>query len=289
MRLERSALPGPQDYRSSQRPQSNNVRPLRIPYAFHAYPPFAPSMRALLVIATLIAYGSLYPGDFSSSREGALGKFLTDWRWFTSLSDLLGNVALFFPLGVGAMLLISRRSNIAASTAWALFLAFVFSFTLQLAQVWLPSRSAALADVIWNMTGMVLGMGGAYMTGKHALSNAHLRTRGAAIPLLILILWITGELLPLVPSLDLQKFRDALKPLFLAFHFSFPQAAMHAAGAMAAGTALVTLAPQPLLPLTGLLMLILAGKVAIVNLVLDASLIVGLAAGYTGFLITLRL
>jgi hypothetical protein len=247
-------------------------------------------MRVLLVIAVLIAYGSLYPGDFSPSRGGdAVGKFLTDWRWFTSLTDLLGNVALFFPLGVAAMFLLSRKSNIATRSIGALFLAFVFSFALQLAQVWLPSRSAALADVMWNMAGMMLGMSSAYMTEKHALGNARLRRPAAAIPLLILMLWVTAELLPLVPSLDLQKFRDALKPLFLEFRFSFPQAIMHAAGAMTAGSALVMFARKPLLPLAGLLILVLAGKLAIVNLVLDASLIGGLAAGYTGYLIALRL
>src|SRR4051812_1497911 len=246
-------------------------------------------MRILLVIALLIAYGSLYPGDFSPSGTGAVGKFLTNWDWFTSLGDLLGNVTLFFPLGVTGMFLASGTPNGAARTAWMLFLAFVFSFALQLAQVWLPSRSAALADVVWNMAGMMLGMAAAHLIGKHTLNAARPLDSASIIPLLILVLWVITELLPLVPSLDLQKFRDALKPLFLEFNFSFPKAAMHAAGAVVAGSALVPLRRRPIWWLGALLMLVLAGKLAVVNLTLDASVVIGLAAGYTVCIIALRL
>lgn len=245
-------------------------------------------MRLLLVIALLIAYGSLYPGNFSASSPGAVGRFLSNWSWFTSSADVLGNIALFFPLGAAAMLFTSNRPNTPARTARMLFLAFLFSFVLQLAQVWLPSRSAALADVVWNMAGMASGMAAAHGVGR-ALNRIHPLGSASVIPLLILILWVTAELLPLVPSLDLQKFRDALKPLLLEFHFSFPQAVMHAAGVIAAGAALAALGRKPGWWLGGFLIFVLAGKLAIVNLVLDASLVIGLAAGYAAFLATLRL
>ena len=246
-------------------------------------------MRTLLVIAFLIAYGSLYPGNFSPAGAGAVGKFLTDWGWFTSLGDLLGNVALFFPLGFASASFTSVRGHATARIGWMLFLAFVYSFALQLAQVWLPSRSAALADVIWNMAGMASGMAAAHLIGKRTLNGTRPLDSASIIPMVILILWVINELLPLVPSLDLQKFRDALKPLFLDFSFSFPQAAMHAAGAVVAGSALVALKRQPAGWLAGLIILILAGKLVVVNLALDASVVIGLAAGYAGCLVALRL
>ncbi len=112
-------------------------------------------MRILSVIAVLIAYGSLYPGNFSTPDAGAVKKFLTDWHLFTSPGDLLGNIALFFPLEMAGILFGSSRVNVTIRVAWLLFLALVYSFALQLTQVWLPSRSAALADVLWNMTGML--------------------------------------------------------------------------------------------------------------------------------------
>ncbi|SEK30822.1 VanZ family protein [Nitrosovibrio tenuis] len=246
-------------------------------------------MRILLVIALLIAYGSLYPGDFSSSGKGAVTNFLTDWRWFTSLGDVLGNIALFIPLGLASIFFASARPNASARIVWPLFLAFVYSFALQLAQVWLPSRSAALADVAWNMAGMTFGMAVAHLIEKRRVDTRRPFDSMLIIPQLILILWLINELFPLVPSLDLQKFRDALKPFFLGFNFSFPEAFMHAAAAVAAGSAFIALGRRPAWWLGGLLILILAGKLAILNLVLDASVVIGLAAGYAGCLAALRL
>ncbi|HRQ05592.1 MAG TPA: hypothetical protein PK580_06465 [Nitrosomonas halophila] len=56
-------------------------------------------MKILLVIALLITYGSIYPGNFTDAGPDALAEFLADRKWVTSLSDLLGNTALFAPFG----------------------------------------------------------------------------------------------------------------------------------------------------------------------------------------------
>jgi hypothetical protein len=103
-----------------------------------------------------------------------------------------------------------------------------------------------------------------------------------------LVLWLLTELLPLVPSLDLQKFKDALKPLLLGFSFSFPAAIMHAAGVIVAGSTFIALG-WPALWLAAALMLVWAGKIAIVNLTLDASLLIGTLTGYSAYLAMLRL
>jgi glycopeptide antibiotics resistance protein len=246
-------------------------------------------MRILSVIAVLIAYGSLYPGNFSTPDAGAVTQFLTDWRLFTSPGDLLGNIALFFPLGVAGILFGSSRVDARIRAAGLLFFALVYSFTLQLAQVWLPSRSAALADVLWNMTGMLSGMAVAHMLGKRSPGNAHPFDAAALVPLLVLMLWLLTELLPLVPTLDWQKFKDALKPLFLEFNISVPAAAMHAAGALIAGSAFMALRRQPAAWLGSALAIVWAGKIVIVNLTLDASLLIGSLAGYAGCLVLSRL
>lgn len=246
-------------------------------------------MRVLSTIAILIAYGSLYPGDFSASGTGAAKKFLTDWRLFTSRGDLLGNLALFFPLGMASVLFAPHSLNSTTRIAWALFLAFVFSFMLQLAQVWLPSRSAALADVIWNMAGMAGGMVAAYLIRKRSPEGVHAFDFASLAALSVLVLWLLTELLPLVPSLDWQKFKDALKPLLLDQTLSFPVAIMRAAGVIIAGSALVALTQRPVWWLSGAVALIMAGKLAIVKLTLDISILAGLLGGYLGFLMVLRL
>lgn len=246
-------------------------------------------MRILSIIAVLIAYGSLYPGNFSESDAGAVKKFFTDWRVVTSRGDMLGNLVLFFPLGMAGILLAPHNQNATIRATCLLLLAFVFSFVLQLAQVWLPSRSAALADVIWNMAGMTLGLAIAYLIKKYAPRRVRSSDSASLAALSVLGLWLLMELLPLVPSLDWQKFKDALKPLFLDYTLSFPVAMMHAAGVFIAGSAFVALGRQPAAWLGSALIIVLAGKVAIVSLTLDASLFIGSLAGYAGCLIVWRL
>ena len=246
-------------------------------------------MRILLVIALLIGYGSLYPGNFSAPEAGAMKQFLTDWRLFTSLGDLLGNIALFFPLGMAGILFASDKRATTIRISWLLFLSLFYAFALQLAQVWLPTRSAALADVIWNMVGMALGIAAARLTGRRSSEKMHAFDWASLAPLSVLVLWILTELLPLVPSLDFQKFKDALKPLLLGFNFSFPAALMHAAGVVVAGAAFMALGRRPVSWLAVAFIPVFAGKIAIVNLSLDASLLLGMLAGYSGCLVVLRL
>lgn len=244
-------------------------------------------MRILALLALLIAYGSLYPGNFSSPGEGALETFLGNWRLLTSVGDMLGNIALFFPLGMAGVLFFSSRSGAPTHVGWLLFFGLIYSFALQLAQVWLPSRSAALADVMWNMVGLVLGAAATYLVGLRFRDRPAFHPP-TLVPLAIVALWLLAELLPLIPTLDWQKMKDALKPLFPSFDFYFPHAILHAAAVLVAGSALGTLARQPALWLGGLLILMLAGKLVIVNLAVDASLLAGILAGYATYLYLLH-
>jgi hypothetical protein len=104
-----------------------------------------------------------------------------------------------------------------------------------------------------------------------------------------LALWLLSQLIPLVPSLDWQKFKDALKPLFLDFSFSFPEFLMQAAGVFVVASAILALSRPLALWLTGTLTLILIGKIVIMNLTLNASTVIGMMTGYAGCLMALRL
>ncbi|MDN5753547.1 MAG: hypothetical protein L0H15_09735, partial [Nitrosospira sp.] len=145
-----------------------------------------------------------------------------------------------------------------------------------------------LADVIWNMAGMTSGLAVAYLIKKHAPGGVRSFDSASLAIHAVLALWLLTELLPLVPSLDWQKFKNALKPLFLEYDLSFPAVMMHAAGVMVAGSAFVALGKRPAWRLAGAIMLVMAGKLAIVNLTLDASTLTGFLAAYLGFLALLR-
>jgi VanZ family protein len=245
-------------------------------------------MRILSVILLLIAYGSLYPGNFSVPREGALNAFLTNFSVFTSIGDLLGNVALFFPLGIAAVLFSSSRRFDRTHSVAALLLACFYSLALQLAQVWLPSRSPALADVLWNMVGMTSGMAAGRFLARRGGSGSRPLRLMELVPLSILLLWLLTESLPLAPTLDWQKIKDALKPL-LEFNFSLPRSLMHMAGVVTAGAALAAFGSQPGVWLGCGVLAVLVAKLIVVNLSLDASVLIGTIVGYVAFLSLLRL
>ncbi len=242
---------------------------------------FSFNTKILIVLILLITYGSLYPGNFTNTDPDALERFFTDLRWMTSLGDTLGNIALFLPLGVaGGWTIHTQKKNF--RLLLLLVASFIFSLILQILQIWLPTRSAALADVLWNMTGLSLGIGASFLVRRllspwsDKLSFFNTRT---IIPVTILFLWLCTELLPLVPALDWQKFKDAIKPL-QAFDFSFPHTWMHAAGILTVGSILSLVTQKPLTWLTGALLFVLAGKIIIVDQVLNLSTILGLPTGY---------
>lgn len=247
-------------------------------------------MKILLVIALLITYGSIYPGNFTDAGPDALAEFLADRKWVTSLGDLLGNTALFAPFGfIGGWITANARDR---NYRLILLLAsgFTLSFILQILQIWLPTRSAAMADVVWNMVGMLGGLGLSLIARRYAWSwLTTLPSLGpqTIVPVTLILLWLFSELLPLVPALDWQQFKDAVKPLQV-FDFSFPAAWLHAAGLLTIATLVNLITARPIIWLTTIVLFVLAGKIVIIDQVLDTPTTTGLLTGYLVSLVLLQ-
>jgi len=107
-------------------------------------------MRVLLVIVLLIAYGSLFPGNFFTPSTGGLEEFLANRYLFTSKGDVLGNIALFFPLRVASMIFVSGKLGTTIPIVWLFLLVLIFAFILQV------SRSGYLPD--WQRWRMFFGI-----------------------------------------------------------------------------------------------------------------------------------
>lgn len=246
--------------------------------------------KILIVLVLLITYGSLYPGNFSHADADAFEQFFTNVLWVTSIGDLLGNIALFLPLGINGGWIIHTRYRITHLLLW-LTAGFIFALTLQILQIWLPTRSAVLADVLWNMVGLLFGIGIGFLVRRslssRSLDRLSLLRTGTIIPFVILLLWTGSELLPLVPSLDWQKFKDALKPLQTT-DFSFPYFWFHAAGFMAVGSILSLQIHKPTVWLTCILLFVFTGKIVVVDQSLDLSTLTGLLAGYLATILLLQ-
>jgi len=170
----------------------------------------------------LILYGSLYPFDFSlDALSGeAIERFLYKWSLFSSRGDELGNIALFVPYGfLGILSLGSRRNLTPAILALTVF-GLMLAAWLQVLQLIIPSRDAALGDVAWNFAGIAVGI--LLASPRRVRESLLQRSVGQSqlIAVLFLGCWLIAELAPFVPSLDLQSIKDSIKPLWQSSSFS---------------------------------------------------------------------
>ena len=232
------------------------------------------------LIAGLIVYGSLYPFNFSPPEPGAFARLFSNWRLLTSLGDVLGNIGLFAPWGmVGLLALAPRwgRSSAAATTALS---GFAISLGVQVLQVWVPSRDAAMADVFWNSVGIAGGMvAGGYFAPRLPFGTGP--RLSAVVPACLLLAFVVAQWLPLIPSIDLQLVREQLKSFWLEPTISMSALLMQAAMAMLAGHLLGTLVgirhSVVLLPLV--LVGVSLGKIFLHKVQMDASAPLGFALG----------
>ena len=194
-----------------------------------------------LATAALIVYGSLYPFQFAAAPGADVWRILVGAKKeHLSLADVLGNVALFAPYGYIGML--ARRSRLWWGDAIVVGVSGgVLALLLQALQVYLPMRSPSLADVVWNLAGLALGIAGAWLLGGRGALRWPAVSRAPREALAILAIWLMSELLPLVPSLDWGYVKDNLKPL-LAAHWTGLETLKHGVGALLALSALDAIA-----------------------------------------------
>ncbi|AVZ79789.1 hypothetical protein C3497_10335 [Zoogloeaceae bacteirum Par-f-2] len=167
-----------------------------------------------LLLALLIAYGSLYPFDFTPPDAWLpeLAHLLADTRLWSSRGDVLGNVLLFLPWA-----LVSRPlAGASARAQWSLLLSgLALAAGLQVLQIALPSRDAAVSDIVWNMVGLLLGQFALAPWVGRMVPNAVPPGRNATLAWAMFGLWLANQTMPYVPSLDAAQLRIALKA-FLA-------------------------------------------------------------------------
>jgi VanZ family protein len=173
---------------------------------------------ALLAIAALIAWGSLYPFAFEAPTAPAWQGFLSPQRWTTSRGDMLSNIALFVPFGA-AMAAIAAGARLPWRAPVAVLAGAAFALLLQVLQLALPDRDPQLADVLFNTLGSAFGVGlhawlrreGPVPTAPTIEPPAGGRDRRALLLLLALAvgaLWVPG-----VPSLDVSALKDQAREL----------------------------------------------------------------------------
>ena len=172
-----------------------------------------------LVVATalLILYGSLFPFQFAAFGERGFAALLTSLRFQpTSRGDLVANLLLYMPFGLCLVLAWPAQWRRLTALIATVIVGTLLSLAVELLQVYAPARVSSLTDVIINAVGTLAG-------GLIALVYLELGTtlripgvvsgRPDPVPLGVLLLWLAFRLAPFVPTIDWQKYKDAIKPL----------------------------------------------------------------------------
>jgi len=87
-------------------------------------------------LAVIIAYGSLYPFEFSlpTTGSGPVQALLRTWANTPGRGDFLANVLLYMPLGFFAVLTPGQRCKFISRCSGAILLGILLSISMELAQ-----------------------------------------------------------------------------------------------------------------------------------------------------------
>jgi VanZ family protein len=172
---------------------------------------------AAIIIVAVILYGSLYPFTFRRPADGigAMAKLLQSWADPPRRGDFVSNILFYMPLGFFGALVVAGRGRALQAIAFATIAGTLLSISMELAQYYVRGRVTAADDVYANVTGAALGA----IVGSVAYGNFRwppLRDISSnRVPCLLLALWLGYRLFPYVPTIDLHKYWEALKPVVL--------------------------------------------------------------------------
>ncbi|MBH03251.1 MAG: hypothetical protein CMP08_03885 [Xanthomonadales bacterium] len=171
-----------------------------------------------LMTAGFIVYGSLAPFHwYPGASDQPIRYLLGHWNRPTQpLPGLLGNIALYLPLGLFISLALAQRAR---WVRWLVIPALASSLLclgIELIQVYDWGRKATLTDVYCNVAGTLAG---AMLADRMPRCVRH--PTGTLEPPLVLILllaFLVTELYPFAPTLHAHFYTEALVGLFTDFN-----------------------------------------------------------------------
>jgi len=175
------------------------------------------SIATVMVIAVIV-YGSLYPFTFRQSAAGlgaAARALLNSWADAPGRGDFIANMALYTPFGFFAVLAIGGAGIAAKRVLMTVAAGAILSTCMELAQYYDASRNTAATDLYANVIGTLLGAVGGGLTAGSFRWPLLRELASQRVPMLLLIAWVGYRLFPYVPTIDLHKYWNALKPIIL--------------------------------------------------------------------------
>jgi VanZ family protein len=173
---------------------------------------------ATAIVIAVIVYGSLYPFMFRQPAAGlgaAARALLNSWADAPSRGDFIANIALYTPFGFFAVLAISGTGRAAKRILMAVAAGAILSTCMELVQYYDDSRQTAATDLYANVVGTLLGAIGGGLTGGSFRWPLLREIASSRVPTLLLSAWAGYRLFPYVPTIDLHKYWNALRPVVL--------------------------------------------------------------------------
>ncbi len=171
---------------------------------------------AMAAIVTMIAYGSLFPFDFHTDIGGIgpWGTLLASWNKPPGRGDFISNILLYLPLGFVGAMASGRRASL-RRLALCVSIGVLLSVSVELLQYYDGGRDTEATDFYANALGTLLGASGGWLFGREFRWPFLRELSDNRVPVLLLAAWLGYRLYPFVPTINLHKYWDALKPVVL--------------------------------------------------------------------------
>ena len=202
--------------------------------------------RVLFLVVLLIVHGTLYPWEFHSRTlpTSAVLVLLRSWSAPEAnryvLRDVAVNLFLYVPLGIFGYLAFRNRARKSFAIAATLVLAVMVSASLEIAQIFVPTRTCSLFDVLLNLAGAAFGGALALRYEDRLVEGAvpgrGVLARAASGPLLLLCCWVGYQLFPFFPDLSRMHLAGKLRLLLQPDSWSPARALVSFAEWMAVAT-----------------------------------------------------
>jgi VanZ family protein len=138
------------------------------------------------------------------------------WADRPGAGDFISNILLYLPLGVFGALVFADG----VGAPWRIGIVFLLgaslSVSMELTQYYDEGRVTAASDAYSNAIGAFLGAVGGSLLGRDVRWPMLREISANRIPVLLLIAWAGYRLYPYVPTIDLHKYWNALKPVVLS-------------------------------------------------------------------------
>jgi glycopeptide antibiotics resistance protein len=233
------------------------------------------------IMIVVIIYGSLYPFDWRVPAHdiGPVATLVGSWAETPGRGDFLSNILLYMPLGLFGALAITDGAGAARRIGLTILLGATLSVSMELTQYYDEGRVTAATDAYSNTIGAALGAIGGCVFG----GNVHWRfldpVRAHRVPVLLLAAWAGYRLFPYVPTNDIHKFWDAIRPIVVNPTFAAYPTFRHTAIWLTVGCLIETIygSKRSLLLFPAFVGAMLIAEILIMTIILSVAHIAGAA------------